>query len=212
MSTRNTRQTPRQSASPSSRSTTSRSRRALLAVGLCSSIATLAWASPAQAQEVRLDTSAGEIVLQMDAAKAPKTVANFLSYVKSGHYNGTVFHRVIADFMIQGGGFTPDFKEKPTRAPIALEKTGLSNTVGTVAMARTSDPDSASAQFFINVKDNLFLDPARSPDGNGYAVFGKVVKGMDVVNKIRAVRTTSVGPYQDVPAQPVIIRSASVVQ
>ena len=165
----------------------------------------------AQAQNVRLSTTQGDIVLQLDAAKAPKTVANFVEYVKAGHYNGTVFHRVIDGFMIQGGGMTPDMKEKATRAPIPLEsRNGLSNTRGTVAMARTSVPDSATAQFFINVKDNAFLDAARSPDGNGYAVFGKVVEGMDVVDKIRKVPTTTKPPHGDVPVQAVVINKATI--
>ena len=165
----------------------------------------------AWAQKVRLDTSMGEIVIELDAAKAPKTVANFVEYVRSGHYDGTIFHRVIPNFMIQGGGFDPELKQKPTRTPIALEnKGGLTNVRGSVAMARTSVPDSATAQFFINIKDNAFLDPANSPDGYGYAVFGKVVSGMDVVDKIWAVPTGNKGPYQNVPVTPVLIRKASV--
>ena len=178
------------------------------------SAATLALAfgtAIAQAQNVRLSTSQGDVVLQLDAAKAPKTVDNFLQYVKSGHYNGTVFHRVIDGFMVQGGGMTADMKEKPTRAPIPLEsRNGLSNARGTVAMARTSVPDSATAQFFINVKDNVFLDAANSRDGNGYAVFAKVVEGMDVVDKIRKVQTGSRGPHQDVPVEPVTIKQATI--
>lgn len=163
------------------------------------------------AQKVRLDTSLGEIVIELDAAKAPKSVANFVEYVKAGHYNGTVFHRVIPNFMIQGGGFDADMTQKPTRAPIPLEsKNGLTNVRGSVAMARTSVPDSATAQFFINLKDNAFLDSANSPDGAGYAVFGKVVSGMDVVDKIWAVPTGNKGPYQNVPVTPVLIRKASV--
>ncbi len=164
-----------------------------------------------QAQTVRLVTSQGDIVLQLDAAKAPRTVDNFVQYVKAGHYNGTVFHRVIDGFMIQGGGMTPDMKEKPTRGPIPLEsQNGLSNQRGTVAMARTRDPNSATAQFFINVKDNAFLDAARSPDGHGYAVFGKVTQGMEVVDRIRKVRTTQIGMYADVPAEPVTIKQAVI--
>jgi peptidyl-prolyl cis-trans isomerase A (cyclophilin A) len=166
---------------------------------------------PAHAQKVVLDTSMGQIVIALDAAKAPKTVANFIDYAKSGHYDGTIFHRVIPDFMIQGGGFDASMNQKPTRAPITLEsKNGLSNVRGSVAMARTSVPDSATAQFFININDNARLDAANSPDGNGYAVFGKVVSGMDVVDKIWAVPTTSKGPHQNVPATPVVIRKASV--
>lgn len=169
------------------------------------------WTQVALAQNVKITTNQGDIVVQLDAAKAPKTVDNFLQYVKAGHYSGTIFHRVIDGFMIQGGGMTPDMKEKPTRAPIPLEsRNGLSNTRGTIAMARTNVPDSATAQFFINVKDNGFLDAARSPDGNGYAVFGKVVQGMDVVDKIRKVETGQKGPHGDVPLQPVIIKSATI--
>lgn len=159
------------------------------------------------AQKVRLATSEGDIVLELDPAKAPKSVANFLQYVKSGHYNGTVFHRVISTFMIQGGGMTADLKEKATRPAIELEsRNGLVNQRGTVAMARTSDPNSATSQFFINVKDNDFLNQSQSRDGNGYAVFGKVVSGMEVVDKIKAVPT---GPG-DVPLKPVIIKQATV--
>ena len=165
----------------------------------------------AQAQKVKFATSAGDIVLELDAAKAPKTVANFVEYVKAGHYDGTIFHRVIPNFMIQGGGMTADMKEKPTRAPIPLESAnGLDNTRGTVAMARTMDPNSATAQFFINVTDNGFLNKAQSRDGNGYAVFGKVVAGMEVVDKIRAVPTGNKGPHQNVPLEPITINKATV--
>ena len=169
-------------------------------------------ASPmVQAQKVKLATTAGDIVIELDAAKAPKTVDNFVEYVKAGHYNGTVFHRVIENFMIQGGGMTADMKEKSTRTPIALEsRNGLNNERGSVAMARTSDPNSATAQFFINVKDNESLNAARSRDGNGYAVFGKVVAGMDVVDKIRNVPTGSKGPHQNVPIEPVTIKQATL--
>ncbi|MEO6897390.1 MAG: peptidylprolyl isomerase [Caldimonas sp.] len=164
-------------------------------------------ATPALAQKVKLETSAGDIVVELDAAKAPKSVANFLQYVKAGHYDGTIFHRVISNFMIQGGGMSADMKEKETRAPIALEsRNGLTNQRGTLAMARTQDPNSATAQFFINVKDNDFLNQANSRDGNGYAVFGKVIQGMDVVDKIKATPT---GPG-DVPLQPVVIKHATV--
>ncbi len=173
--------------------------------------ACLALPLAAQAQKVRLSTSEGDITLELDAAKAPKTVANFLQYVKSGHYDGTVFHRVIKDFMIQGGGFTPDMTQKPTLSAIPLEsRNGLSNRSGTVAMARTSVPDSATAQFFINVKDNTFLDAAQSRDGHGYAVFGRVVAGMDVVDRVKAVATTTRGPHQNVPATPILIRKATL--
>ena len=170
-----------------------------------------AFAAPAWADSVRLSTSMGDIVIELDAQKAPKSVANFEQYVKAGHYNGTVFHRVIENFMIQGGGMLPNLSEKPTHKAIPLEShNGLNNTRGTVAMARTGDPDSATAQFFINVKDNGFLDAANSPDGNGYAVFGHVTSGMDVVDKIRAVNTATKGPYSDVPVQPVLIKKATL--
>lgn len=165
----------------------------------------------AWAQKVRLSTSAGDIVVELDAEKAPKTVANFLAYVKAGHYNGTVFHRVIESFMIQGGGYKADLSEKPTRAPIALEsRNGLNNVRGTLAMARTGVPDSATSQFFINVVDNPFLDQANSRDGNGYAVFGKVVEGMDVVDKIRVMPTAASGPHQNLPVTPVTLRKATL--
>jgi cyclophilin family peptidyl-prolyl cis-trans isomerase len=168
--------------------------------------------------QVDLRTSAGTIRLELYPAKAPKTVENFLQYVRDGHYNGTVFHRVIDGFMIQGGGFDASFKQKQTRKPIANEakagaSAGLKNDIGTVAMARTSDPDSATAQFFINVNDNAFLN-AGDPkgDGVGYAVFGKVVSGMDVVTKIAKTPTGSGGPFQrDVPRPAVVIEQASVV-
>ncbi len=170
-------------------------------------------ALPAHAQQVVLDTSLGKIVIALDAAKAPKSVANFLDYVKAGHYDDTIFHRVIPNFMIQGGGFDAQMAQKPTRPPIALEsRNGLPNVRGSVAMARTNVPDSATAQFFINIKHNAFLDAANSPDGQGYAVFGKVVSGMDVVDKIWAVPTANKGPYQNVPVTPVLIRKASVEQ
>ena len=167
----------------------------------------------AMAQKVKLVTTQGDIVLELDAAKAPKTVENFLQYVKAGHYKGTVFHRVIDNFMIQGGGLTADLVQKPTRPPIPLEsRNGLVNATGTVAMARTAIPDSATSQFFINLKDNTFLDAANARDGNGYAVFGKVVEGMDVVDKIRALPTQAKGPHQNVPVQTVTITEASVLQ
>ena len=177
-------------------------------------ILSAAAASPAAMSadpQVDLKTSAGTIRLELYPAKAPKTVENFLQYVKDGHYNGTIFHRVIPNFMIQGGGMTPDMNQKKTRPPIPIEsKNGLKNEIGTVAMARTSDPNSATAQFFINVNNNSFLDyPGQ--DGNGYTVFGKVVGGMDVVNKIVSVPTGNQGMHQNVPRTPVIIESASVV-
>lgn len=161
---------------------------------------------------VSLKTSMGEIVLELNADKAPKTVANFLEYVKSGHYSGTIFHRVMENFMIQGGGFDKDMMQIPTRPPIENEaKNGLKNAPYTVAMARTSLPHSASAQFFINVKANDFLNyPGQ--DGWGYAVFGKVVKGTEVVDKIRTVPTGNKGPHQNVPVTPVVIESASIVK
>jgi peptidyl-prolyl cis-trans isomerase A (cyclophilin A) len=177
---------------------------AVLALGLV-------LAAPSWAQRVKLATSMGDVVVELDAAKAPKTVANFLQYVRDGHYDGTVFHRVIDGFMIQGGGMKADLSEKPTRAPIPLEsRNGLSNQRGTIAMARTMVPDSATAQFFINVKDNLFLDAAQSRDGHGYAVFGKVVSGLDVVDKIKAVAVGNKGMHQNVPVQPVTINKATV--
>jgi peptidyl-prolyl cis-trans isomerase A (cyclophilin A)/peptidyl-prolyl cis-trans isomerase B (cyclophilin B) len=168
--------------------------------------------------QVDLRTSAGTIRLELYPAKAPKTVENFLQYVRDGHYNGTMFHRVIDGFMVQGGGFDASFKQKPTRKAIANEakagvNAGLKNDIGTVAMARTSDPDSATAQFFVNVNDNAFLnwgDP--KGDGVGYTVFGKVVSGMDVVTKIAKTPTGSGGPFQrDVPRPVVVIEQASVV-
>jgi peptidyl-prolyl cis-trans isomerase A (cyclophilin A)/peptidyl-prolyl cis-trans isomerase B (cyclophilin B) len=168
--------------------------------------------------QVDLRTSAGTIRIELYPAKAPKTVENFLQYVKDGHYNGTVFHSVIDGFMIQGGGFEASFKQKATRKPIANEakaavSAGLKNDVGTLAMARTSDPDSATAQFFINVNDNAFLNSGDPKgDGVGYAVFGKVVSGMDVVTKIAKTPTGSGGPFpRDVPRPAVVIEQASIV-
>ncbi|MDH5204323.1 MAG: peptidylprolyl isomerase [Hylemonella sp.] len=171
--------------------------------------------SPAGAQElarVKLSTSVGDIVLELDPGKAPQTVANFLQYVRDKHYDGTIFHRVIAGFMIQGGGMTPDMQQKPTRSPIALEaRNGLKNDRGTIAMARTANPNSATAQFFINVVDNHGLN-APKPDGHGYAVFGRVVSGMDVVDKILATATGNRGMHQDVPVTPILINSAIVLK
>ncbi|MBK7135484.1 MAG: peptidyl-prolyl cis-trans isomerase [Rhodocyclales bacterium] len=161
---------------------------------------------------VKLHTNFGTIVLELDAAKAPETVKNFLAYVEAGHYDNTVFHRVIDGFMIQGGGFEPGMNQKPTNAPIQNEAAnGLKNDRYTVAMARTGDPHSATAQFFINVKDNAFLNhTAPSGQGWGYCVFGKVVEGMDVVDKIKGVKTGSKGFHQDVPADDVVIQKAEV--
>jgi peptidyl-prolyl cis-trans isomerase B (cyclophilin B) len=162
---------------------------------------------------VKLHTNFGVITLELDAAKAPETVKNFLSYVESGHYANTIFHRVIDGFMVQGGGFEPGMKQKPTRAPVKNEATnGLKNDRYTVAMARTNDPHSASAQFFINVKDNDFLNhTAPTPQGWGYCVFGKVVEGQDIVDRIKAVKTGRSGMHQDVPQQDVILERAEVV-
>ncbi len=168
--------------------------------------------------EVELDTSAGKIIIALDAEKAPKTVANFLSYVKSGHYNGTIFHRVIPDFMIQGGGLDAAMKEKQTKPPIINEGgNGLKNVKYSIAMARTNDPNSATSQFFINTKDNGFLN--RSPANPGYAVFGRVVKGLGVVDAISKVKTTTKEsgdrpglPMRDVPVTAVTIKSAKVIE
>ena len=171
--------------------------------------------APVQAQDapkVKLATSLGDIVVQLDPAKAPKTVENFLAYVNDKHYDGTVFHRVINGFMIQGGGFTADMVQKPTKPPIPLEASnGLKNDTYTIAMARTGNPNSATSQFFINVKDNAMLN-APSPDGHGYAVFGKVIEGTAVVDKIKAVATGNKGPHQNVPSTPITINSATVVK
>lgn len=158
---------------------------------------------------VLMETSMGLITLELYPDKAPATVANFLQYVDAGHYEGVIFHRVIENFMIQGGGFTIAMKEKPTQAPVINEAdNGLSNLTGTIAMARTTDPHSASAQFFINTGDNVFLDhKGKTPDGWGYCVFGKVVDGMDVVNKIKKVKTRRQGFHDDVPVEPVTIIS-----
>lgn len=160
---------------------------------------------------VCMETSEGTVKLELWADKAPITVANFLRYVDAGHYNGTIFHRVISDFMIQGGGLSPDMKEKKTKDPIKNEASPeLKNVRGTIAMARTSLIHSATSQFFINVVDNNFLDQKnKTPMGFGYAVFGKVIEGMDVVDRIRAVKTTSFGPHQDVPSTQVLINSVT---
>ncbi|MCD2514555.1 peptidylprolyl isomerase [Comamonas endophytica] len=184
---------------------------ALTGLALSAGLLAAGGAAAQAAPQVELKTSQGAIVLQLDPAKAPKTVANFLQYVNSKHYDGTVFHRVIDGFMIQGGGFTADLQQKPTQPPIPLEASnGLKNDRYTVAMARTGNPNSATAQFFINVADNAMLN-APQPDGHGYAVFGKVVKGTEVVDKIRAVATGNRGMHQNVPMSPVTILSARVL-
>lgn len=163
-------------------------------------------------QTVVLNTNYGPITLELDSEHAPKTVENFLTYAREGHYDNTIFHRVINGFMIQGGGFSPGMKQKDTHAPIKNEaNNGLKNTTGTIAMARTNDPHSASSQFFINVADNDFLNfKSETPQGWGYAVFGKVTDGMDVVNKIKGVKTGSSGFHQDVPKEDVVIQSVTV--
>jgi peptidyl-prolyl cis-trans isomerase A (cyclophilin A) len=207
-------------------------------------LAGAAWAQ--EAPKVKFATTAGDFVVEVYPDKAPKTVENFLQYVKDKHYDGTIFHRVIENFMIQGGGYDAKYVEKPTRPPVAhegqeaLAKGGPRNVVGTLAMARTSDPNSASSQFFINVRDNAFLDPVVIPPGDpvprfefqgrvyenvarsqltkspqlyGYTVFGKVVSGMDVVNKIKATPTVGAGPFpSDVPKTPIVINSATIIQ
>jgi peptidyl-prolyl cis-trans isomerase A (cyclophilin A) len=161
--------------------------------------------------QVMMKTSLGDIVIELYPEKAPKTVANFLQYVDDGFYSGLIFHRVIGNFMIQGGGFDKDMKQKSTRGPIPLEsRNGLKNDAGTIAMARTSVPDSATSQFFINTANNASLNHP-NPDGNGYAVFGKVVSGMETVEKIAKVKTGRSGPHGDVPAEPVVIESVSRV-
>ena len=175
-------------------------------------LAVLLFAGSGQAQAkdpvVVVKTNLGTFKVELYPEKAPKTVANFLQYVDDKFYDGTIFHRVIPTFMIQGGGFQPGMKEKRTRAPIKNESSnGLSNKRGTLAMARTNVPDSATAQFYINVKDNLFLDKARAGDGVGYCVFGKVTSGMDVVDKIKNVETANAGPHQNVPRKDVVIES-----
>ncbi len=215
---------------------------------LCLAASAATWAAgkaPVAHPQVQFTTSQGDSVMELYPAAAPKTVDNFLQYVESKHHDGTIFHRVIPNFMVQGGGYDAKYAEKPTRPPVAHEgrqalKAGLKNTVGMVAMARTNDPDSASAQFFINVKDNDFLNPTPLPDGDpiakfeymgrtytnvpraqalkqsqlaGYTVFGKVVSGMDVVNKIRNLPTGAGGPFaSDVPKTPVTILSAKQIK
>ena len=190
---------------------------AVLALALCFGASLLPVQSHAAAPlpKVKIETSMGDIVVELNPAKAPKTVSNFLYYVKSGFYNNTIFHRVINGFMIQGGGHTADMQEKAnSRKPVVNEAgNGLKNDAYTIAMARTPDPHSASAQFFINVKDNDFLN-FRSPtaQGWGYAVFGKVVEGSDVVDAIAKVKTGNFGPFGDVPLEPVLITRAEVLE
>ena len=192
-------------------------RRCLATLLAAATFAGMAGGAVAQtAPKVKFVTGEGEFVVEVYPDKAPKTVANFLQYVKDKHYDGTIFHRVINNFMVQGGGFDATYAQKPTRPPVvhegqeALAKGGPKNVAGTLAMARTSEPNSASSQFFINVKDNDFLNP--SVGNPGYTVFGKVIQGMDVVNKIKAVPTGSGGPFpSDVPKTPVLIKSAALI-
>ncbi len=176
-------------------------------------IATVSMSAQAQNPQVEMRTSMGVIVLELQPENAPETVKNFLQYVKDGFYNGTIFHRVIADFMIQGGGFTPDMQQKKPRDPIKHEGgNALRNQVGTIAMARTAEPNSATAQFFINVVDNQMLDfRGPGPQEIGYCVFGRVIKGLDVVSKIRDVQTATRGPHQNVPVQPVLIEKVTLL-
>ncbi len=164
-----------------------------------------------RAETVKLKTSMGDVIIELDRKATPVTTDNFLGYVREGFYDGTIFHRVISGFMIQGGGFTAEMKQKGTHQPIVNEAAnGLKNSRGTIAMARTNNPNSATSQFFINHRDNTSLDYA-GPGNPGYAVFGRVTEGIDVVDKIAAVRTTRKGPYDDVPVEPVVIISAKVV-
>lgn len=190
-----------------------RRRAALWLTALAAGTALLPLATHAQATaapRVKLATSQGDIVVELYPDKAPKTVENFLQYVRDQHYDGTVFHRVMSNFMIQGGGFTPDLQQKPTKAPIPLEATnGLKNDRGAIAMARTSNPNSATSQFFINTVNNPNLN-APNPDGYGYTVFGKVVAGLDVVDKIRAVPVGDQGMHQNVPKTPITILKATL--
>ncbi len=188
----------------------------ILSLGLLAPWGAWAQSVPSTPTKVRISTSMGDIEAELHADKAPKTVANFVQYVNDKHYDGTIFHRVIAGFMIQGGGYDAQFREKKTRAPVAHEgrqalAAGLKNTTGTLAMARTNDPQSATAQFFINVVDNAFLDP--SFQSFGYTVFGKVTSGMDVVQKIRNTPTGAGGPFPtDVPRTPVVIQSITLLK
>ena len=179
---------------------------------LCGLLGFAALGAQAETRAV-IDTNMGQIRLTLDEQKAPKTVANFVSYADKGFYNGTIFHRVMDGFMIQGGGFTPDMEQKPTEKAISNEaENGLKNTVGTIAMARTANPNSATSQFFINVADNDFLNyKDRTPQGAGYAVFGKVTGGMDVVQKIAKVQTANRAYHQNVPVKPVVIDKVSIL-
>ena len=195
---------------------TRRTATALLAALTLSAGIGMAMAAEPVAPKVKFVTSEGDFVVEVYPDKAPKTVENFLQYVKDKHYNGTIFHRVINNFMVQGGGYDATYAEKKTRPPVvhegreALAKGGAKNVVGTLAMARTNEPNSASSQFFINVKDNDFLNP--SAQAPGYTVFGKVVSGMDVVNKIKAVPTGTGGPFpSDVPKTPIVVKSATLL-
>ena len=188
----------------------------LLISGLCC-FATACFSQSAEEQnrnpQVRLKTNKGDITLTLYEGKAPETVANFLSYVKEGHYDGTVFHRVITDFMIQGGGHLPDLSEIATESPVVNESNnGLSNKKGTIAMARTSDPHSATSQFFINLKDNDFLDKKNAPDNYGYCVFGEVTNGIDIVEKIGESQTGRNGMYDDVPMETVLIEKVEIIK
>lgn len=181
----------------------------MLALAACCTTGSVLAQTPPTQPQVKLHTSLGDIVVQLEPEKAPATVANFLQYVQDKHYDGTIFHRVIDGFMIQGGGMTANLQEKATRAPIPLEaNNGLKNVRYSIAMARRPDPNSATAQFFINVKDNTMLD-APKPDGHGYAVFGQVIAGQEVVDKIRQVPTGRQGMYSDVPLRPVTIIAAT---
>ncbi len=186
----------------------------LATASLCLSLSLTAFSAQAQNPQVEMRTSMGVIVLELQPENAPETVKNFLQYVKDGFYSGTIFHRVIADFMIQGGGFTADLQQKKTRDPVKHEGgNGLRNQVGTIAMARTADPHSGTSQFFINVVDNQMLDfRGPGPQEIGYTVFGRVIKGLDVVNKIRGVDTTARGPHQNVPVQTVTIGKVTLIE
>ena len=186
-------------------------RRMMVAAALAAAFAPTVFAQTLP--QVKVQTNMGDFVLELNPKAAPKTVENFLTYVKSGFYKNTLFHRVIPNFMIQGGGFVSGMEEKDTRKVIALEsRNGLSNLRGTIAMARTSDPNSATSQFFINVRDNHFLDADQAQDGYGYAVFGRVISGMQTVDAIARVKTHSVGYYDDVPIRDVIIKNMTVTK